>query len=188
MESTTHKQLAQSASQKANQVGTKASFAQRELDSLGEDDEGKRAGLKNRILSLQSQSTGYAAQAADHRSDAVRSELKESKEAFDKIEEEQEEVRKQEAKNQQKLEAEAEKKANLKSEKNGIAPELKEDFGEELFALGDNVDTSYAHVVEDIVDFSVANPTTATNDDLAKTKKPEEEEIKAINGSSATNK
>lgn len=185
MESTTHKQLAQSATAKGGQLNAKAAMYSRELDSVGEEDYDKKNSLKGKILSLQSQSANFSAEASEHRSDALSAEIKENDAKFKEIEKEAEEVQKQENKQQQKLEKELEEKATKGANEKGVKDsKLDNDFGEELLFLNEDRDFSPV-ATEDVVDFTIANPVQKNEAQAAiDPAKPNEEE-KLIKGAGA---
>jgi hypothetical protein len=186
MESTTHKQLANSAQSKANQTSVKIGAVSRELDNVSEEDTAKKSGLQNRIQSLQNQAQGYQVEAGDHRSEATRAEIKENDKAFKELEAEQQAIEKEEAKTQQKIEKEAEEKA-LKAEKNQAKDaSLNNDFGDELLFLSDANDFSPV-ATEDVIDFTVAKPEQAETQEIENnTKNNEEENLIKGAGAAAT--
>jgi hypothetical protein len=183
MESTTHKQLAQSATQNANQANIKASTYNRELDSLGEDDGSKQNSLKSKILSLQNEAQGYHAEAAGHRADASSAEIKENVEAFKEIEKEQHDIQKEQQKQEEKLEKESEEKSKPKESK--FSFDGKANSSDDLLFLNESRDIG-SKVTGDKVAFTTT-PTQAKDqaiDSGAKSTK-DEESIKGA-GAAAT--
>lgn len=186
MESTTHKQLAQSATQKQNAANLKIGAISRELEGVSDEDSTKKAGLKNKILSLQNQSQGHAQAAGEHRGEAIRAEIKENDAKFKEAEAEQKTLQKEETKQQKKLEEKLEEKAAKKSEKASESGDLNKDFGDELLFLNDERDFSPV-ATEDVIDFTIANPVKQETQSAADPAKASEDEklIKSV-GASAT--
>lgn len=191
MDSTSSKQLAQAASQKQSQANAKVALLDNELHYVSDEDTAKKSGLKSKILSLRQSSQTYAAEASQHRSDAVRAEIKENDAAFKEIDKEQEEIRKAEAKEEQKTAKELEEKAKEKSLKNLDSDDLDKDFGDELLFLSDDNDFSSITATEDVIDFAVASPVQDKSSVGAVAGQPakngeEEELIKGATGASAS--
>lgn len=183
MESTTHKQLAQTATQNANQANIKASTYNRELDSLGEDDGSKQNSLKSKILSLQNEAQGYHAEAAGHRADASSAEMKENIEVFKEIEKEQETIQKEQQKQEEKLEKESEEKNKPKESKFNF--DGKANSNDDLLFLSEGRDIGRKST-EDIVAFTATPVKTKDQAIDSGTKNTKDEELIKGAGAAAT--